>query len=49
MEGFFNIDYTTGSGCTPSVSILDMNGVKYGYNFRAIMLMNMLIFLVLSG
>ena len=28
---------------------LIMNGVKYGYNFRAIMVTNMLIFLVLSG
>ena len=23
MEGFFNIDYTLGSGCTPGVSIID--------------------------
>ena len=23
MEGFFNIDYTLGSGCTPGVSIFD--------------------------
>ena len=48
-ERILNINYNLGSGRTPGSQYLIVNGVKYGYNFRELMLTNMLILLVLLG